>query len=330
MLLRVPSAWVSHSLIMIGRSDGRRGYAYIHLRREQADGIIADAESPAVKRWTVGRESSDDAWGGHASWYSSGGGGGGAEGSQEGQEGFSGGSGGGAGWGAAAAAGGGFGGGGGGEMHRKPAKGKGSGTPRMSAVESASLFADFAFNGAHYDVPTSPRERVFKRETAEGNCGFIYHDRLQTTAECCSRKAFGIMPVFVLLAGLETVRDAYGRDITPVKPPVAPSTAPAPAGAGAGAGGGTKAVDGSVQPAAAVTSTAHLPGGGGAVTVRARGAGQTAHRTALATGTVGAGAGAGLGVAVDAPQQRSVGTAGVNGGPEEGEAAADFACRAEC
>jgi hypothetical protein len=172
MLLRVPSAWVSHSLIMIGRSDGRRGYAYIHLRREQADGIIADAESPAVKRWTVGRESSDDAWGGHASWYSSGGGGGGAEGSQEGQEGFSGGSGGGAGWGAAAAAaaGGGFGGGGGGEMHRKPAKGKGSGTPRMSAVESASLFADFAFNGAHYDVPTSPSRECsngkLRKETA--------------------------------------------------------------------------------------------------------------------------------------------------------------------
>ena len=90
--------------------------------REQADGILADADSPGIVRWTVGRESED-------------------------QSGF--------GSGDSPA----------GHKHITPNNVSEEGsakTPRLSAAESESLFADFDFNG------------------------------------------------------LETVRDAYGRDITPV------------------------------------------------------------------------------------------------------------------
>lgn len=114
--------------------------------REQADGILADADSPAVTRWTMGRETSD----GEDS----------ALGYLEDQSGFGQGNGP-VGYSSTRT-------GGVASKHSHMTQNRGADesratTPRLSAADSASLFADFDFNG------------------------------------------------------LETVRDAYGRDITPVK-----------------------------------------------------------------------------------------------------------------
>ena len=114
------------------------------LARLQADGILADADSPAVTRWTVGRESSE----GDCS----------ADGFFEDHSGF------GIADGPVGQSSTRAGGGAGGYMTQRSGAGKGRATtPRLTAAESDSLFADFNFNG------------------------------------------------------LETVRDAYGRDVTPVR-----------------------------------------------------------------------------------------------------------------
>lgn len=125
---------------MDGSDSGLESLSSV-LAREQADGVIADASSPAVKKWTVGRESSASS---------------GPEEEEELEEddvGFGGamaGGGGSSGSGASSTGG------------KKKTKSKKPGTPEVEAT--SSLFADFAFDG------------------------------------------------------LATTRDAYGRDITPVKP----------------------------------------------------------------------------------------------------------------
>ena len=93
------------------------------LAREQADGIIADASSPAVQKWTVGRESSASSGPeeGEEDWEEDDGGFGGAmaEGAGAGSRTLG--------------------------KQKQTKKGKNPGTPKLEAT--SSLFADFAFDG---------------------------------------------------------------------------------------------------------------------------------------------------------------------------------------